>query len=112
MTCIAGLVQGDRVLIAGDSAGVNGWSLTVRADQKVWASDGWVFGFTTSLGEAVSGFDAVGCGADVALGALQAAGRVQNPGRRLRTALRAAESLNAGVRGPFSVAEAEAVSDG
>lgn len=49
MTCIVGVADGGHVYIAGDSAGVSGWDLTVRADQKVWASGAWAFGFTSSF---------------------------------------------------------------
>lgn len=49
MTCIVGLVEGDRVWIGGDSAGVAGWDLTVRADQKVFRNGAMLFGFTSSF---------------------------------------------------------------
>ena len=49
MTCIAGLVEGDKVWIGGDSAGISGWDLTVRADQKVFRNGPMLFGFTTSF---------------------------------------------------------------
>jgi hypothetical protein len=49
MTCIVGVTDGETVTIGGDSAGVSGWDLTVRADAKVWATKGWAFGFTTSF---------------------------------------------------------------
>ncbi|AGL18763.1 hypothetical protein [Actinoplanes sp. N902-109] len=49
MTAIVGLVAGKRVLIGGDSAGVAGMSLTVRADAKVFRKDRYLFGFTTSF---------------------------------------------------------------
>lgn len=49
MTCIVGLVHGGQVILGADSAGVSGMDLVVRADQKVWAKDGWIFGFTTSF---------------------------------------------------------------
>lgn len=49
MTAIAGIVQDGVVYIAGDSAGVSGTSLTVRADPKVFRRGGWVFGFTSSF---------------------------------------------------------------
>lgn len=49
MTCIVGFTDGERVTIGGDSAGVSSYELTIRADQKVWARDGWAFGFTTSF---------------------------------------------------------------
>ena len=59
------------------------------------------------VGEAVDGFDAVGCGEQIAQGALFAnpAGR---PLERLRMALEAAERFSAGVRGPFHFEEASA----
>lgn len=49
MTCIVGVTDGSTVTIGADSAGVSGWDLTVRADAKVWACNGWAFGFTTSF---------------------------------------------------------------
>jgi hypothetical protein len=48
------------------------------------------------------GFAAVGCGAQVAMGALHACGDLA-PRERILKALRAAEALNIGVRGPFVV---------
>lgn len=48
MTAIAGLRHGGRVYIGGDSAGSNGWTLSVRKDAKVFASGPYVLGFTTS----------------------------------------------------------------
>lgn len=49
MTAIAGLVHGKRVYIGGDSAGVAGWSLTVRADSKVFVNGPYAMGFTSSF---------------------------------------------------------------
>ncbi|WP_305784202.1 hypothetical protein [Symbioplanes lichenis] len=49
MTAIVGVEQGGRVFIGGDSAGVSGYSLTVRADEKVFRKDKYLFGFTTSF---------------------------------------------------------------
>lgn len=49
MTCIIGLVSGDHVYMGGDSAGVAGWSLTVRTDPKVFVNGDFVMGFTTSF---------------------------------------------------------------
>lgn len=48
MTCIVGITTGSKVYIGGDSAGVGGWSLTIRADQKVFRRGDYVFGFTSS----------------------------------------------------------------
>jgi ATP-dependent protease HslVU (ClpYQ) peptidase subunit len=49
MTCIVGLVEGDTVWVGGDSAGVGGLDLTVRADQKVFRNGPMLFGFTSSF---------------------------------------------------------------
>jgi ATP-dependent protease HslVU (ClpYQ) peptidase subunit len=49
MTCIVGYVEGNQVVMGGDSAGVAGWDLTVRADQKVFRNGPMVFGFTSSF---------------------------------------------------------------
>lgn len=49
MTAIVGLVEDGTVTIGGDSAGVAGYSLTVRADQKVFRNGPMVFGFTSSF---------------------------------------------------------------
>jgi hypothetical protein len=60
------------------------------------------------VGEAADGFDAVGCGSELCLGALHATRRDGSPRRRLRIALEAAERFNAGVRGPFVYATSKA----
>ena len=49
MTAIAGLVHDGAVHLAGDSAGVSGYSLTVRADTKVFTNGPYVMGFTSSF---------------------------------------------------------------
>jgi ATP-dependent protease HslVU (ClpYQ) peptidase subunit len=49
MTAIVGLVQDGTVYIGGDSAGSDGWRLTVRADSKVFRNGRFLFGFTTSF---------------------------------------------------------------
>lgn len=49
MTCIAGVVEGARVLIGGDSGAIDGeYALTVRADQKVFRNGEFLFGFCGS----------------------------------------------------------------
>lgn len=58
------------------------------------------------VGEARDGFDAVGCGAPYALGALHAL-RTARPEQRIRRALAAAERHSGGVRGPFLVLSTE-----
>jgi hypothetical protein len=52
------------------------------------------------VGENVEPFDAVGCGAELAMGALYAT-RDRSPADRVAMALGAAEAFSAGVRGPF-----------
>lgn len=54
------------------------------------------------VGENVEPFDAVGCGAELALGALHAT-RDKPPAARVGAALEAAEAFSAGVRRPFRV---------
>lgn len=49
MTAIVGLVHNSTVYLGGDSAGVAGYSLTVRADQKVFTNGPYAMGFTTSF---------------------------------------------------------------
>ena len=49
MTCIVGLVHEGTVFIGGDSAGVAGLSLVVRADEKVFRNSDFLMGFTTSF---------------------------------------------------------------
>jgi hypothetical protein len=49
MTCIAGVIDGDKVYIGGDSAGVGGYYLTIRSDSKVFKKGEMIFGFTSSF---------------------------------------------------------------
>lgn len=49
MTCIVGLVDKGDVYLGGDSAGVAGLSLSIRADEKVFINGPFVMGFTTSF---------------------------------------------------------------
>lgn len=49
MTCIVGLAVDGKVYIGGDSAGVSGWSLSLRADKKVFRNGEFLIGFTTSF---------------------------------------------------------------
>lgn len=49
MTCIVGLVEDGKVYIGGDSAGVSGFDLRVRQDEKVFIKNNMVFGFTSSF---------------------------------------------------------------
>ena len=48
MTCIVGLVHDKCVYVGGDSAGVSGDSIHVRADSKVFGKGPMIMGFTSS----------------------------------------------------------------
>jgi len=49
MTCIIGLVSGNRVYIGGDSVGASDYDYQLRADEKVFRNGNMVFGFTDSF---------------------------------------------------------------
>jgi ATP-dependent protease HslVU (ClpYQ) peptidase subunit len=49
VTCIVGVEHDGGVVIGGDSAGVAGWSITVRADSKVFRNGEFIMGFTDSF---------------------------------------------------------------
>jgi ATP-dependent protease HslVU (ClpYQ) peptidase subunit len=49
MTCIAGIVEAGKVYIGGDSAGIAGYDLMLRADPKVFRKKDCVIGFTSSF---------------------------------------------------------------
>jgi hypothetical protein len=49
MTAVAGLVHNGRVHLGADSAGVSGWLLSVRADEKVFTNGPYAMGFTDSF---------------------------------------------------------------
>jgi len=49
LTCIVGLVDKGDVYIGGDSAGVAGLSLSIRADEKVFGNGPFIMGFTSSF---------------------------------------------------------------
>lgn len=68
----------------------------------------FMVGSDYQVGEAVDGYDAVGCGDQLALGALYATDGVgMSPQERLETALEAAERFSAGVRAPFAFVSVE-----
>lgn len=176
MTCIVGLVHDGDVYIGGDSAGIAGLSVSIRADEKVFGNGPFIMGFTTSfrMGQllrykfappaqtvhqtdmeymvtsfidavrqcfAGNGFgdkdasvggnflvgykgklyniesdhqvgipklayDAVGCGTDLALGALYATEGL-TPEQRINAALSAASTFSAGVAPPFTILKLE-----
>lgn len=49
MTCVAAVVYDGIVYMGADSAGVAGFDLTVRADQKVFINGDFIIGFTSSF---------------------------------------------------------------
>lgn len=64
------------------------------------------------VGESVHGFDAVGCGQELALGSLHSTAFITDPEARIREALRVAEACCAGVRSPFFIQSTPAASNG
>ncbi len=49
MTCIVGFVHNGTVCMGGDSAGVAGYDLRIRKDEKVFVKGEFIFGYTTSF---------------------------------------------------------------
>lgn len=49
MTCIAGVVHEGVVYIGADSAGIAGWELILRKDEKVFINGPFLIGFTDSF---------------------------------------------------------------
>lgn len=60
------------------------------------------------VGESTHGFDACGCGEDIALGSLRSTRGWKSPKDRLKEALETAQAFSAGVRGPFFFEESAA----
>lgn len=82
-----------------------------RKDNEVESGGHFLVGFQGRLfyiegdyqvGESLDGYDACGCGADVALGTLYATPNMQSK-KRIELALKAAEHHNGGVRAPFVI---------
>lgn len=174
MTAIVGLVAGKSIYMGGDSAGIDGYDLVIRADEKVFTVGPYVMGFCGSfrvgqllrysltpptprakdlprfmattfvdavrkclndggaafrehgieqggtflvgvkgrlfcvesdyqVGEAEHPFVAIGCGAQIAHGALYAQPKTMAPKARVIQALEAAQRFSGGVRSPFRV---------
>ena len=49
MTCIVAWTEKGKICIGGDSAGVAGYSMYIRADEKVFKNGEIIFGFTSSF---------------------------------------------------------------
>lgn len=49
MTCIAAIKEKGKVYIGADSAGVGGYNLWLRADEKVFINGSFIMGFTSSF---------------------------------------------------------------
>lgn len=49
MTCIAAIAEKGKVYIGADSAGVYGYDIVIRADEKVFKNGECLFGFTSSF---------------------------------------------------------------
>lgn len=182
MTCIVGLEHQGAVYIGGDSAGIAGYDICTRGDEKVFFNDDVLMGFTSSfrmgqllryaftvpeqsnkkadmaylvtdfvdavramyrdkgflvkeneqeeggtfllgyrgklyvveddfqVGIPTDGYASVGCGSNMALGALYATRGWSDPEKRVVTALEAAAQFSAGVRPPFTVLKLDPVS--
>lgn len=63
------------------------------------------------VGEGIAGYDACGCGEDIARGALYATPD-EDPHARITKALQAAETFSAGVRAPFLVLSGPVATEG
>lgn len=48
MTCVVGMAHEGHVTVGADSASADGWTITVRADEKVFRNGPFIMGFTTS----------------------------------------------------------------
>lgn len=175
MTCIVGLEHGGKVYLGGDSAGVSGWGITHRADEKVFTNGKFIMGFCGSfrmgqllrysfnppkkkpkqpdmeylvidvmnevrkcfreggilekasgvesggnwmlgfngklyeigsdfqVGLSLNGYQAIGSGDDLALGAMYATKNYDDPKERILLALSAAAHHSGGVAPPFTV---------
>ena len=49
MTCIIGLIEENTMWMGADSAGISGYSLTIRKDPKVFRVNNMLIGFTSSF---------------------------------------------------------------
>ncbi len=49
MTCIVAWAEKGKICIGGDSAGVAGYNMQIRADEKVFKNGEMIFGFTSSF---------------------------------------------------------------
>jgi hypothetical protein len=49
MTCVVALVLKDKVYMGADSAGVEGYNLTIRKDPKIFQVGDFLIGFTSSF---------------------------------------------------------------
>lgn len=49
MTCIAALIDSGRIFMGGDSAAVDGWSLSTVSQPKVFLNGGFLIGYTSSF---------------------------------------------------------------
>lgn len=180
MTCIIGYAKKGVVWIGGDSAGVGGYNLQIRSDEKVFKKDKMIFGFTSSfrmgqiirycltipeqyqskedyeylcsdfmdalikcfsdkgylkkkdevkvggvfllgyrgnlytvyddfqVSKLVKDYNAVGCGEDLAMGAMFATEETDwSPESRINKALSAASEHSAGVAPPFNIVKLE-----
>jgi ATP-dependent protease HslVU (ClpYQ) peptidase subunit len=62
------------------------------------------------VGESVHGYDACGCGGQIAMGSLRSTRLWSDPKARVHEALEAGEAFSAAVRGPFFIEKSERLS--
>jgi hypothetical protein len=87
----------------GDKEATEGGTFLVGYKGKLYT-----IGADYQVGIPSATYDAVGCGSDLALGAMFATEKMP-PGDRIRTALEAASKFSAGVEPPFKILRLEAV---
>ena len=49
MTCVAAIVENENVYMGADSAGISGYDLCIRADEKIFRNGNFLLGFTSSF---------------------------------------------------------------
>lgn len=49
MTCVVGLKTPTTIIVGADSAGVGGWDLRIRADEKVFRTGPYLIGYSSSF---------------------------------------------------------------
>ncbi len=97
MTCIVAIAHKGKVYMGGDGAGTDSsYGQVRRIDKKVFKNGDY------QVGESHDKYNAVGCGEDLALGALYVTAS-RPPKERITLALNAACHHSAGCAGPYTI---------